>query len=117
MRLPLLLSALLACSSCSVVEQPSGLIPRWTTAWKEVATDDDRRRIAYIDRALDGVRQCLDEGIPVHSYLYWSLLDNFEWTSGYGVHFGLVAVDRSTFRRTLKPSALHFGALARANRI
>lgn len=82
-----------------------------------IATDNDRRRIAYIDRALDGVRQCLDEGIPVHSYLYWSLLDNFEWTSGYGVHFGLVAVDRSTFRRTLKPSALHFGALARANRI
>ena len=36
----------LACSSCSVIEQPSGLIARWTTAWKEVATADDRRRLA-----------------------------------------------------------------------
>ena len=63
------------------------------------------------------MRACLDEGIEVHSYLYWSLLDNFEWTSGYGVPFGLVAVDRTTFRRTLRPSAHHLGAIARANRI
>lgn len=82
-----------------------------------IATDDDRRRIAFIDEALAGVRACLDEGIPVHSYLYWSLLDNFEWTSGYAMHFGLVAVDRRTFARTPKPSAFHLGAIARANRI
>ena len=80
-----------------------------------IATGDDARRIAFIDEALAGVRACLAEGIPVHSYLYWSLLDNFEWTSGYGKHFGLVAVDRQTFKRTLKPSALHLGAIARAN--
>jgi len=82
-----------------------------------IATHDDTRRIAFIDQALDGVRQCLDEGIDVHSYLYWSLLDNFEWTSGYGVPFGLVAVDRRTFKRTLRPSAHHFGAIARGNRV
>ncbi len=46
MRAPFVLAALLACSSCSVIEQPSGLIPRWTTAWKEVATTDDRQRLA-----------------------------------------------------------------------
>jgi hypothetical protein len=46
MRTGFLLAALLACSSCSVIEQPSGLIPRWTTAWKEVATADDRQRLA-----------------------------------------------------------------------
>ncbi len=82
-----------------------------------IATDDDTRRIAFIDQALAGVRDCLDEGIPVHSYLYWSLLDNFEWTSGYSEHFGLVAVDLKTFARTLKPSARHLGAIATANRI
>jgi beta-glucosidase len=82
-----------------------------------IATRDDARRIAFIDQALDGVRACLDEGIPVHSYLYWSLLDNFEWTSGYGVPFGLTAVDRRTFARAPRPSAWHFGAIARANRI
>ena len=46
MRAPFLLAVLLACSSCSVIEQPSGLIPRWTTAWKEVATVKDRQRLA-----------------------------------------------------------------------
>ena len=82
-----------------------------------IATHDDARRIAFIDQALVGVKDCIDEGIPVHSYMYWSLLDNFEWTSGYGVPFGLVAVDRQTFKRELKPSALHLGGIARANRI
>lgn len=82
-----------------------------------VGTDDDARRIVFIDRALAGVRQCLDEGIPVHSYLYWSLLDNFEWTSGFDKHFGLVAVDLKTFKRTPKPSAYHLGGIARRNRI
>jgi hypothetical protein len=41
-----LVALLLACSSCSVIEQPSGLIPRWTTAWKQVATENDRQRLA-----------------------------------------------------------------------
>lgn len=78
-----------------------------------IGTDDDARRIAFIDQALEGVRACVDEGIAVHSYLYWSLLDNFEWTSGYGKHFGLVAVDLETFKRTPKPSAYHLGRRAK----
>ncbi|MBS0385415.1 MAG: glycoside hydrolase family 1 protein [Proteobacteria bacterium] len=82
-----------------------------------VATDDDARRIAFINQALDGLRDCIVEGIPVRSYIYWSLLDNFEWTSGFSKHFGLVAVDLTTFRRTVKPSALHLSRIARANRI
>lgn len=82
-----------------------------------IATKDDARRIAFIDQALESLRDCMEEGIAVHSYLYWSLIDNFEWTSGYGVPFGLAAVDRTSFKRTLRPSALHLGAIARANRI
>jgi beta-glucosidase len=80
-----------------------------------VATNDDARRIAFIDQALASLKECLAEGIKVHSYLYWSLLDNFEWTSGYNKHFGLVAVDHKTFKRTPKPSAHHLGRIARAN--
>ena len=81
-----------------------------------IATDDDTRRVAFIDQALAGVRDCIAEGIPVHSYLYWSLLDNYEWGT-YSKHFGLVAVDLQTFKRTPKPSAKHLGDIARANRI
>ena len=78
-----------------------------------IATDDDTRRIAWLDASLAEVRKCLDEGIDVKSYIYWSLLDNFEWTQGYGQHFGMVAVDRKTFARTLKPSTQHFASLIR----
>ena len=80
-----------------------------------IATTDDSRRIAYIDRALAGVQRCLADGIDVRGYIHWTLLDNFEWIFGYGPKFGLVAVDRSTQRRTPKPSAHHLGAVARAN--
>lgn len=82
-----------------------------------IATDDDSRRIAYIDAALREVRACLDEGIDVRSYLYWSLLDNFEWTKGYREHFGLVGVDLQSFERTPKPSARYLGAIAREGMI
>jgi len=45
MRLAVLLLAVLACSSCEVIEQPSGLIPRWTTAYREVISENDRVRL------------------------------------------------------------------------
>jgi beta-glucosidase len=82
-----------------------------------IATDDDTRRIAFIDAALAEVRACREDGIDVKSFIQWSLLDNFEWTKGYGEHFGLVAVDLETFVRTPKPSARHLGAIAKANAI
>jgi hypothetical protein len=41
----LLLGFTLACAGCSVIEQPSGLIPRWTTAYKEVISENDRVRL------------------------------------------------------------------------
>jgi beta-glucosidase len=82
-----------------------------------IATDDDTRRIAYIDAALAEVRRCIDDGIEVKSFLYWSLLDNFEWVSGYDERFGLVHVDYETFKRTPKPSARHLGAIATSGRL
>ena len=60
-------------------------------------------------------RRCLDDGIDVRGYFYWSLLDNFEWVLGYRPTFGLVAVDRETFERRPKPSASWLGGIARAN--
>ena len=57
----------------------------------------------------------MDEGIPVKGYMHWSLLDNFEWIFGYRPRLGLFAVDRQTFKRTDKPSAAVYGAIARRN--
>jgi len=82
-----------------------------------IATVDDAERVAYVERALHGVLACLRDGIDVRGYVYWSLLDNFEWVFGYRPTFGLVAVDRQTQRRTVKPSAHWLGTIARANRL
>ncbi len=80
-----------------------------------VATDDDTRRIEYIKRALAGVENCLRDGLDVRGYVHWSLLDNFEWMFGYRPKFGLVAVNRETQERTVKPSARFLGEIARRN--
>jgi beta-glucosidase len=79
-----------------------------------IATADDRKRIAYVDSAMREVLACIGEGIDVRGYLYWSLLDNFEWALGYAPTFGLVAVDRRTFARHPRPSAMYLGAVALA---
>jgi len=55
-----------------------------------IGTEDDTRRIEYIDRALLGLRACLTDGIDVRGYIHWSFLDNFEWIYGYRPKFGLV---------------------------
>lgn len=80
-----------------------------------VATDNDARRVEYIQRALAGLKRCIDDGIDVRGYIHWSLLDNFEWMFGYVPKFGLIAVDRETQKRTVKPSAVVLGKIAKSN--
>ena len=80
-----------------------------------IGTDDDTRRIEYIKRALAGVQKCRADGVDVRGYVHWSLLDNFEWIFGYRPTFGLVAVNRDTQARTVKPSARFLGEIARRN--
>ena len=80
-----------------------------------LATTNDSQRAAYIPQAIAGVARALADGVPVLGYCYWSLLDNFEWIFGYRPRFGLVEVEPGTFKRTIKPSARVYGAIARAN--
>lgn len=76
-----------------------------------IAVDDDTVRVDFINKATDGVANCIADGIPVIGYMYWSLMDNFEWQKGYSMTFGLIAVDRATQKRTAKPSLKHLGSL------
>jgi beta-glucosidase len=61
------------------------------------------------------VLACIDDGIDVGGYTYWSLMDNFEWAFGYRPRFGIIDVDRPTQRRTVKPSGEWLSRVARAN--
>jgi beta-glucosidase len=78
-------------------------------------SENDQRRIWFIDAALAGVHDAVEAGVPVLGYLHWSLMDNFEWTRGYGPKYGLASVDRTTFVRRPKPSAAHLGTIASRN--
>lgn len=80
-----------------------------------IATDNDERRIAFITTALEGLHECIREGIDVRGYLHWTTFDNFEWNAGYSMTFGLIAVDRSTQERIVKESARLLGRIALAN--
>jgi beta-glucosidase len=80
-----------------------------------VSTSDDSQRIAYVSDALASLHGALLDGVDVRGYFLWSLLDNFEWTLGYEQQFGIVSVDRSTFARTMKPSASFFGGIAQSS--
>ena len=76
-----------------------------------IATADDTRRVAFIGQALEGVHRCVDDGLPVLGYFYWSLMDNFEWQKGFAMQFGLIAVDRAHGQtRTAKPSLAFLGS-------
>ena len=75
-----------------------------------VAVSDDKDRVNFIERALTGVKACLEDGLPVKGYFYWSLMDNFEWQKGYSQTFGLVAVNRETMERTPKESLAYLGS-------
>jgi beta-glucosidase len=77
---------------------------------------DDDQRMAHLEQSLFGLRSCLADGLPILAYVHWSLIDNFEWRSGFGPRFGLYEVDRMTFERKAKPSAARYRDLIKAAR-
>lgn len=82
-----------------------------------IATDNDDRRVRFLLSYLQNVYQAIKSGVDVKGYIYWSLLDNFEWSSGYLPHFGLVGVNRKTMERDIKPSAYVYKEIIQNNGI
>jgi beta-glucosidase len=68
----------------------------------------DTDRIDYLATHIAAVGQALAAGVPMAGYMVWSLMDNFEWASGYAKRFGIVHVDYATLQRTPKDSALWY---------
>jgi beta-glucosidase len=75
---------------------------------------DDAERRAYLADHVTAAAQAVAEGVPLTGYFAWSLLDNFEWAEGYGQRFGIVRVDYTTLRRSLKASGTWYGSLLAA---
>ena len=80
-----------------------------------IATDNDDERIEFVTTVLKDVHKFETEHNNVIGYLYWSLLDNFEWDLGYQMNFGLVEVNRETYERIPHKSASWFGNISSSN--
>ena len=68
----------------------------------------DADRTDYLVTHINAVGEALAQGVPMAGYMVWSLMDNFEWASGYAKRFGIVHVDYATLQRTPKDSALWY---------
>lgn len=77
---------------------------------------EDSDRIAFVGQHLAALHAAMDQGVNVQGYFLWSLLDNFEWNSGYAKRFGIVHVNYATQQRTPKASALWYRDMVAAQR-
>jgi beta-glucosidase len=75
----------------------------------------DTDRVMFLRNNLTQLQRATADGVPVRGYFQWSLMDNFEWTAGYGNRFGIVYVDFKTQKRTPKMSASFFRQVAARN--
>jgi beta-glucosidase len=77
----------------------------------------DTDRVMFLRNYLTQLQRATAERVPVKGYFQWSLMDNFEWTAGFGNRFGIVYVDFNTQKRTPKMSASYFRETAAHNRV
>lgn len=68
----------------------------------------DDQRVDYLRGYLKAAAEAIGQGVNLHGYFVWSLMDNFEWAEGYGKRFGLVYIDYDTQARIPKASALWY---------
>jgi beta-glucosidase len=81
-----------------------------------IADDKDRLRPSFLVEHLKEVAGAAEKGADIRGYYHWSLLDNFEWSKGFGPRFGLCEVDYSSFRRTPRPSYYLYQSIVKAHR-
>lgn len=96
--------------------EPRGLERVLLATWKRyhkpiiitengLADGADRYRKWWLEQTIEAMQAALAKGADLRGYLHWSLLDNFEWSFGWWPKFGLIEVDRTTMKRTIRPSA------------
>ncbi len=80
-----------------------------------LADAGDKKKEWFIKESLKSVHKAIQEGVDVRGYIYWSLLDNFEWDKGFWPRFGLVEIDYDTLERKIRPSAWKYAEICKSN--
>jgi beta-glucosidase len=78
-----------------------------------ICTEDDGLRWEYLSGHLRSIYLAMEKGAKVSGYLYWSLMDNFEWDKGFVPRFGLIDIDYATYKRTIRESAKKFAQVCK----
>ncbi len=81
-----------------------------------IADSEDQYRADYIRDLAQWVHQAIQDGIDVRGFMYWSLLDNFEWAKGYEKEFGLIHVTVDG-KRVVRESAYDFQKICESNKL
>ncbi|XWS51381.1 hypothetical protein CRYUN_Cryun12cG0171700 [Craigia yunnanensis] len=77
----------------------------------------DPHRIEFVQKHLHQISKAIDNGVNVRGYFYWSLFDDFEWSEGYGVRYGLYYIDyKNNLKRIPKKSATWYHDFVRGDR-
>jgi beta-glucosidase len=81
------------------------------------ASADENFRERDLKQNLAALHRCIQSGVDVRGFFYWSLLDNFEWQFGYTKKFGLLKVDFADEKlpRSPKPLAEVYSQICRTN--
>src|SRR4029453_11335654 len=82
-----------------------------------LATDDEAMRRDFVVQHLASLGEAVQNGVDVIGYLYWSLIDNFEWAHGTRPKFGLAAVNFGTQERVPRPCVEDFQRVCRDNQL
>lgn len=77
----------------------------------------DTDRVMFLRNYLTQLQRATSDGVPVHGYFLWSLMDNFEWADGYTNRFGLHYVDYTNQKRTPKLSAAFYREVIARNAV
>jgi beta-glucosidase len=75
----------------------------------------DRIRPWVIVNTLKHMHELISEGFDVRGYFHWSIVDNFEWSEGWTLRFGLYGLNPQTQQREPRFSASLYKEIAGAN--
>ncbi|KAL6652394.1 hypothetical protein ACP70R_011319 [Stipagrostis hirtigluma subsp. patula] len=80
---------------------------QWSDTRKEELINDVER-VNYLEGYVTYLSKAIRNGANVRGYFVWTLMDNFEWTFGFSLRFGLYHVDFDTQERTPRMSAVWY---------
>lgn len=80
-----------------------------------LADSNDKYRKWFIQKSIEALKRAKAAGANVFGYLYWSLIDNFEWDKGYWPKFGLASVNHSNKKRCLRKSSFFYAKIVKDN--